>query len=90
VTAEEVRLLKALAQADVVTFMPEDNTAAALARFKVTVDSLKDMQKAGWVEVEVTEAEKRHRGHPQRKRTAAARCADAGREVLRLLGEGLR
>jgi hypothetical protein len=63
-TDAEISLLRSLAEADVVTFMPEDNTAAALARFKATVESLTEMQKAGWIELEVTQAEKRNRGHP--------------------------
>jgi hypothetical protein len=33
-------------------FPPRRNTAAAVARFKATVESLKDMQKPGWVELE--------------------------------------
>jgi hypothetical protein len=66
--------------------MPEDNTAAALARFKATVESLKEMQKAGWLELEVAEEDRRHRGRPQRKRAATARCTEQGREALRLVG----
>jgi hypothetical protein len=88
VTASEIALLRSLAEADVVTFMPEDNTAAALARFEATLRSLGDLQKAGWVELEVAEEQKRRRGrHRQTKRGAAARCTEQGREALRLLGE---
>jgi hypothetical protein len=50
VTEAENTLLRSLAETDVVTFMPEDNTAAALARFEATVASLRDMPKAGWVD----------------------------------------
>jgi hypothetical protein len=87
VTKTEVTLLRSLAQAEVVTFMPGANTAGALARFETTVASLRDLQKAGWAELEVAEDKKRKRGHPQRKRAAAARCTEAGREALWLLGE---
>jgi hypothetical protein len=88
VTEAELTLLRSLAETDVVTFMPEDNTAAALARFEATVESLREMQKAGWVELEVAEDKKRRRGrHRQTMRGAAARCTEAGREALRLLGE---
>jgi hypothetical protein len=88
VTEAEVALLRSLAETDVVTFMPEDNTAAAVARFTATVESLKEMQKAGWVELEVAADKKRRRGrHQQTIRGAAARCTEAGREALRLLGE---
>jgi hypothetical protein len=53
VTAAELSLLKSLAQVDVVTFMPEDNTAAARTRYEATVESLRELQKAGWVELAV-------------------------------------
>ena len=87
-TPAELSLLNSLAQADVVTFIPEDNTAAALARFEGTLESLREMQKAGWVELEVAEDRKRVRGrHRQKVKGAAARCTEAGREALRLLGE---
>jgi hypothetical protein len=36
------------------TFMPEDDTAAAVVRFEA-LDSLRDLQTAGWVELEVEE-----------------------------------
>ena len=56
----------------------------------------REMQKAGWielevnedwVELEVNEEKKLHRGRPQSMRATAARCTDQGREALRLLGE---
>jgi hypothetical protein len=86
-TPAEVRLLKSLAQADVVTFMPEDNTAAALTRYEATVAGLKEVVKAGWVEFEANEEQRRHRGRPRRKLAAAARCTEQDREALRMLGE---
>jgi hypothetical protein len=88
VTAAEATLLRSLAQADVVTFTPETNTAAALARFEATLESLRELQKAGWVELEVAEERKRRRGrHRQTERVASARCTEQGREALRLLGD---
>jgi hypothetical protein len=88
VTADELSLLKSLAQVDVVTFMPDGHTAAALARFEGTLESLREMQKAGWVELELAEERERVRGrHRQKVKGAAARCTEAGREALRLLGE---
>jgi hypothetical protein len=83
VTEAQIALLRSLAETDVVTFMPEDNTAAALARFEATVESLREMQKAGWVALEVAEEQRRRRGrHRQTKRAAAARCTEQGREAL--------
>jgi hypothetical protein len=61
---------------------------AALARFEATLESLREMQKAGWLELEVSEDKKRLRGrHRQTIRGAAARCTEQGKEALRLLGE---
>jgi hypothetical protein len=91
VTPAEIVLLRSLAETDVVTFMPEDTTTAAVARFKITVESLREMQKAGWVELEVAEDKQRRRGrHSQKIQGAAARCTEAGREALRLLGEAFQ
>jgi hypothetical protein len=82
-TETEIALLKALAGAELVTFMPEDTTAAALTRFKATVESLREMQKAGWVELEVAAERKRRSGGQQQiLRGAAARCTEAGRAAL--------
>jgi hypothetical protein len=88
VTPAEITILRSLAEVDVVTFMPDGHTAAALARFEATLESLREMQKAGWVELELAEDRKRVRGrHRQKVKGAAARCTEAGREALRLLGE---
>jgi hypothetical protein len=89
VTEAQITLLRSLAEADVVTFIPEGNTAAAaLARFEATLANLRDPQKAGWVELEVAEDLERRRGrHRQTERGAAARCTDQSREALRMLGE---
>jgi hypothetical protein len=53
VTPAEIALLRSLCAADVVTFMPDDKTAAAGARYDATIESLREMRKAGWVELEV-------------------------------------
>ncbi len=64
--------------------MPKGTTRAAVARFEATLASLKEMQKAGWVELQIADEKKLQR---QTEREAAARCTEAGREALRLLGE---
>jgi hypothetical protein len=88
VTDAQITLLRSLADTDVVTLMPEDNTATALARFEATLARLRDLLKAGWVELEVAEEQKRRRGrHRQTKRAVAARCTEQGRDTLRVLGE---
>ncbi|HEX3236361.1 MAG TPA: hypothetical protein VHR41_19380 [Gemmatimonadales bacterium] len=84
-TAAELALLKSLAQVEVVTFMPEGAGRAAVARYEATLASLKDMQKAGWVELQIADEKTRQRG--QTRQGASARCTEAGREALRLLGE---
>jgi hypothetical protein len=89
VTPAELSLLKSLAETDVITFTPEDNTAAAVTRFEATLESLREMQKAGWTELRVLPQDKPRVGNRRRPkyRGAAARCTVAGREALRLLGE---
>jgi hypothetical protein len=69
--------------------MPDDKTAAARARYEATLESLRAMQQAGWVELEVNKATGRRGGRSGVKPAAAARCTEAGREALRLLGETL-
>jgi hypothetical protein len=58
VTEAQITLLRSFAETDVVTFMADGNTAAALALFEATVASLDEMQKAGWLELEVAEERK--------------------------------
>ena len=83
-TPAEITILRSLAEADVVIFMPEGHTAAALGRFETTLESLREIQKAGWVELEVADDRKRVRGrHRQKVKGAAARCTAAGRGALR-------
>jgi thiazole synthase ThiGH ThiG subunit len=78
-TEAELTLLRSLAAADVVTFMPEDNTAGARARYEATVACLTEMQKAGWVELEVADDRKRVRGgHRQQARTTLAGRSGSG------------
>jgi hypothetical protein len=87
VTEAEIALLRSLAEADVVTFMPEDSTAGALVWFEATLESLRGLQKAGWAELEIADDRKRVRSSPAegegRRRTAhggwAGGAAAAGR-----------
>jgi hypothetical protein len=83
VTDAGITLLRPLAEADVVTIMPDANTAAALTRFDATLESLREMKKAGWVALEVADEQKRRRGRHRQ----TIRCTEAGREALRLLGD---
>jgi hypothetical protein len=77
VTPAEIALLRSLCETDVVTFMPESNTAAARAKYEATLESLRDMQQAGWVELEVNKATQRQRGRSgnQRRPRGARRRA---------------
>jgi hypothetical protein len=84
VTPAEITILRSLAEADVVTFVPEGHTAAALARFEVTLDSLREMRKTRWVELQVAEDKRRKGGHPLRK--LAGRCMGACREAAAVRG----
>lgn len=70
--------------------MPEGTSAAALAEFEATLASLREMQKAGWIELKVLPENKRRVANRRRQKYhgAAARCTVAGWEALRLLGEG--
>ncbi|MGH7525582.1 MAG: hypothetical protein ACREMX_02645 [Gemmatimonadales bacterium] len=85
-TDAELALLRSLSEAEVVTFMPEGSTAAAMARFDALVRGLREMQKAGWVELELSSDDRRRAGRRQKYRGAAARCTERGREALRSLG----
>jgi hypothetical protein len=67
VTPAEIVILRSLAEVEVVTFMPEGHTAAALARFEATLESLREMQKAGWDDLEIAEDRKRVRGRHRQK-----------------------
>jgi hypothetical protein len=86
-TPAEIALLRSLCETDVVTLMLDDKTVAARARYEATLESLREMQKAGWVELEVNQATRCRRGRSGVKPAAAARCTETGREALRLLGE---
>jgi hypothetical protein len=54
------------------TFMPEGHIPAALARFEATLESVREMQKAGWVELEIADDRKRVRGRHRHKVKGAA------------------
>ena len=47
---------------DGVTFMPEDNTSAARAKYDATIESLREMKKAGWIELELNKPTGRQGG----------------------------
>jgi hypothetical protein len=51
------------------------------------VERHREMQKAGWILLEVNEEKRLYRGRPQTNRAAAAQYRDQGRVALRLLGE---
>jgi hypothetical protein len=78
VTPAEIVLLRSLCEADVVTLMPDDKTAAARARYEATLESLREMQKAGWVELEVNKPTGRHGGRAGVKRAAAVHGGRSG------------
>lgn len=88
-TEVELALLRSLAETDMMTFVPEGSSAGALAKFEVTLASLRKMQKAGWIELKVLPENKQRVANRRRQkhRGAAARCTVAGREALRLLEE---
>jgi sugar phosphate isomerase/epimerase len=84
VTNEEIELLRSLCQVEVLTFAPEGTTPAALERFDQILAMLRRMERAGWVNLEVTRGAGGSRRRYQRKpRIAAARCTERGREALR-------
>ena len=78
-TPADFTLLRSLAAADAVTFMPEDHTAAVLARFEATMAS-RDLQKAGWIELEIAEERKRPGGPPPADGPGSCGSVHQGRE----------
>jgi hypothetical protein len=62
VTPAEITILRSLAEADVGPSCPTGHTTAAMARFEAPLESLCEMQEAGWVELETTDDRKRVRG----------------------------
>jgi hypothetical protein len=85
-TREEIGLLRALCEVEVLTFAPEDATVAALERFENTVSMLRRMERSGWVQLELSGRGSTSRSRYRRKpHIAAARCTEQGREALRLL-----
>jgi hypothetical protein len=87
-TPQELEILKAISCKDVETFLPAGATAAQAKVFDALVEVLPAMRRLGWLEVEVAE---RATSQPGRLRgkyiAAAARCTEAGRRALRLIGE---
>ncbi len=86
-TDEELGLLRAIAAADEpVMFQAEERTVPAHHAFDHRVDVLRDLRKAGWIVLEIWEAEPGTRGHARRRYSAAqALITPAGREALELI-----
>jgi hypothetical protein len=87
VTDEEVYFLRALCRTDQQSLLPQGTSVEQLRQFDELVESLKRMQKAGWIELEVAEGGTRKvKGYRRRYRAAAARCTEEGKRALDLLG----
>ena len=68
-------------------FQAEGRTTPGERAFDHRVDVLRDLRKAGWIVLEVWEAEKGNRGASRRRYSAAqASCTVSGREALELIG----
>jgi hypothetical protein len=87
-TDEELELLRRIAAAAApVMFQAEGRTVPAHLAFDHRVDVLRDLRKAGRIVLEVWVAEPGNRGHARRRYSAAqARCTEAGRETIELIG----
>jgi hypothetical protein len=84
VTPKELALLRALSCDEVRTLLPGDNSAA----FDELVEALQTLERCGWIELKVMKRARGRTGRHQPKYSgAAARCTEAGREALGLLGE---
>ena len=86
-TDEELDLLRRIATAAApVMFQAEGSTIPTHLAFDHRVDALRDLRKAGWIELEVWVAEPGSRGHARRRYSAAqAYCTASGREALGLI-----
>jgi hypothetical protein len=87
VTREELEILKGIRGTAFQSFFPTGRSIAAAETFDKLVDSLELMQRSGWVELEVSPSGVLVGGYKRKYRAAVARCTEAGREALRLLGE---
>jgi hypothetical protein len=82
-TDEEISLLRSLREVELLTFLPEGTTTAALRRFDDVVATLRRMQKAGWIELELAPVQRVRAGRDREKyRAATARCTDEGKRAL--------
>jgi hypothetical protein len=86
-TPEELEILKAINCKDVETFLAAGNTPAEARAFDELVETLERMRRMGWLELEVAERPAQIGRYRRRYIGAVARCTDAGRRVLSLLGE---
>jgi hypothetical protein len=86
-TPQELELLKSISERDFETFLPAGRTAADAKAFDDLVAVLQGMQRLNWIALEVVEQPARLGKYDRQYVGAAARCTEAGREVLRLLGE---
>ena len=87
-TEQQITVLRALCEAGGEVYQPQSSSLVALREFDELVATLQDMNKAGWIELEVEKSGKMIRGYLRRYKTAAAQCTPHGREALRLLGIG--
>jgi hypothetical protein len=86
-TDEEISLLRSLSEVELLTFLPEGTTPAALRRFDEVVAALRRMQKAGWIELELAPAQRVRAGRNRGKyRAAAAKCTEEGKRALEMPG----
>jgi hypothetical protein len=88
VTPKELALLRALSCEEVRTFLPMDTSPERLQEFDELVEALGTLERCGWIELKVMKRARGRTGRHQPKYAgAAARCTEAGKEALRLLGE---
>jgi hypothetical protein len=86
VTDEEILFLQGLCPLKRRKFGLRGKRLTDLRQFDEFVDHLKQLEEAGWIELEVTPAEGSVSGHQRRYCAAAARCTDRCREALGMLG----
>jgi hypothetical protein len=87
VTEKEIALLHAICETDHKVYTPESRTLGTLQAFDELVAALQQMQKAGWIELEVRKSGGVIRGYRRKYKGAAARCTKQGQEALTMLGE---
>ena len=83
---EELEILKGLRGTAFQSFFPTGRSIAQAEAFDALVESLEGMRQSGWIELEVSPSGVQVGNYRRKYRAAVARCTDAGREALRLLG----